>query len=101
MSRITPEEVAHTARLARLALDEEDARALAGELEAILDYVAQLEAVDTDDVEPTAHAIPLATPMRPDAPRDLLSPEDAVRNAPDAVGSAFGVPAVLDEEAEG
>ena len=101
MSRITPEDVARTAALARLELDEAAPRAAARELEAILDYVAQLEAVDTDGVEPTAHVIPLQTPMRDDVASGVLAPEAAVMNAPQADGTAFGVPKVLDDEAEG
>ena len=100
MSRISRAEVERVAHLARLRLDAAEADAMTRQLEAILDYVAQLDAVDTTDVPATAHVIPLATPTRDDVPGGLLAPELAVANAPAARGSAFTVPRVLDDEAE-
>ena len=100
MSRITPEEVERTARLARLRLEPDEVAAMTRSLESILDYAAQLEGVDTEGVEPTAHVIPLATPMRDDEPRDTVSPERAVAGAPAATGTAFSVPKVLESERE-
>ena len=101
MSRITREQVERTAHLARLRLEPEEAEAMTRSLEAILDYAAQLEALDTEGVEPTAHVIPLATPLRPDEPHDTVAPERAVVGAPAFEGTAFTVPKVLDSEAEG
>jgi aspartyl-tRNA(Asn)/glutamyl-tRNA(Gln) amidotransferase subunit C len=101
MSRISRAEVGRIAHLARLRLTEAEAADAAQRLDAILDYVAQLEAVDTSGVPPTSCVIPLATPMREDVPGALLPPEVAVANAPAPRGSAFTVPRVLDDEAEG
>jgi len=101
MSRISRAELERIARLARLRLDDSEAADAMLRLEAILDYVAQLDEVDTTGVPPTAHVIPLATPTRDDVPGDLLAPELAVANAPAARGSAFTVPRVLDDEADG
>jgi aspartyl-tRNA(Asn)/glutamyl-tRNA(Gln) amidotransferase subunit C len=101
MSRISRAEVERIAHLARLHLDPAEADEARRRLEAILDYVAQLEAVDTHGVPATASVIPLATPMRDDVPGELLPPELAVANAPSARGTAFTVPRVLDDEAEG
>lgn len=101
MSRISRAEVERIAHLARLRLDDAELEDARRRLEAILDYVAQLEAVDTRDVPATAFVIPLATPMRPDVPGALLPPEVAVANAPAPRGTAFTVPRVLDDEAEG
>jgi len=101
MSRISRAEVERVAHLARLRLDAAEADAMTRQLEAILDYVAQLEAVSTEGVPATSHVIPLATPLRDDTPGALLSPEAAVANAPAPRGSAFTVPRVLDDEAEG
>ena len=101
MSRITREDVERTARLARLRLEDAEAEAMTRDLEAILDYAGLLGAVPTEGVAPTAHVIPLATPLRGDEPDDTLTPEQAVANAPAAEGSAFAVPKVLDSEAEG
>jgi aspartyl-tRNA(Asn)/glutamyl-tRNA(Gln) amidotransferase subunit C len=101
MSRITREQVEHTAGLARLRLEAGEAEAMTRSLEAILDYAALLDGIDTEGVEPTAHAIPLATPFRDDEARDTVAPERAVAGAPAHEGTAFSVPKVLDSEAEG
>jgi aspartyl-tRNA(Asn)/glutamyl-tRNA(Gln) amidotransferase subunit C len=101
MSRISRAEVERIAHLARLRLDAAEVEDALLRLEAVLDYVAQLEAVDTRDVPATAFVIPLATPMREDVPGALLPPELAVANAPSPRGTAFTVPRVLDDEAEG
>ena len=100
MSRISRAELERIARLARIRLDEAQAADAMLRLEAILDYVAQLDAVETSGVPVTSHVIPLATPLRDDVPGELLAPELAVANAPAARGSAFTVPRVLDDEAE-
>jgi aspartyl-tRNA(Asn)/glutamyl-tRNA(Gln) amidotransferase subunit C len=101
MSRISRAEVERIAHLARLRLTEAEAEAMTRQLESVLEYVAQLEAVDTQGVPATSFVIPLATPLREDVPGGLLSPELAVANAPAARGTAFTVPRVLDDEAEG
>ena len=101
MSRISRAEVERIAHLARLRLDDAEAEDATRRLEAILDYVAQLEAVDTQGVPVTALLIPLATPTRDDVPGALLSPEAALANAPAARGTAFTVPRVLEGEDEG
>ena len=101
MSRISRAEVERIAHLAKLRLDDAEAEDALLRLEAILDYVAQLDAVDTTGVPATAHVIPLETPTRDDVPSGLLAPELAVANAPAARGSAFTVPRVLDDEADG
>jgi aspartyl-tRNA(Asn)/glutamyl-tRNA(Gln) amidotransferase subunit C len=98
MSRIAPSDVAHIARLARLALSEDETLAMSRDLEQILDHVVALEALDTEGVEPTAHGFELATPLRPDRAEPALDPELAVSNAPERLGSAFLVPKVLEEE---
>ena len=101
MSRISRAEVERIAHLAKLRLDDAEAEDALLRLEAILDYVAQLDAVDTRGVPASASVIPLATPMRDDVPAALLPPELAVANAPAARGTAFTVPRVLEDEAAG
>lgn len=98
MSRITREEVERVAGLARLELGPDEAQRMTGQLDAILDYVALLSAVDTTNVPPTSHAVPMATPLREDRPGIPLDAEDAVGNAPAREGSAFLVPKVIDGE---
>lgn len=89
------------AALARLSLSEEELAHLERELDAILGYVETLERVDTRGVPPTAHVIPLRTPLRDDVPEPPIDPELAVMNAPEHSGSAFVVPKVIESEEEG
>lgn len=101
MSRITREEVSRVAELARLRLGEGEREALMRDLDAILDYAEQLNALATEDVPPTYHALPLATPFREDVVRASLAPDLALGNAPDRRETAFAVPKVLEGEDEG
>ena len=87
--------------LARLSLPETELERIAHELDAILGYVEKLNRLDTRDVAPTSHVIPLATPLRADRALPPLDPELAVANAPEREGSAFVVPKVIEEEEEG
>ena len=98
MSTLGPSDVAYVAALARLAFSEEEATAMARDLEQILGHVRSLDALDTDGVPPTAHGFDMPTPMRPDHPAEPLDPELVVANAPAHQGSAFLVPKVLEEE---
>lgn len=101
MSHITRDEVRHVVALARLSLSDEELDRMARELDAILGYVETLSGVDTEGVPPTAHVIPLATPLRDDRPQAPIDPQKAVANAPLSAGSAFVVPRVIDGEEEG
>ena len=75
--------------LARLSLSAEELERVGVDLDRILEYVELLEGVDTSEVEPTSHVIPLATPLREDRPEPPLDPETAVANAPEHTESAF------------
>jgi aspartyl-tRNA(Asn)/glutamyl-tRNA(Gln) amidotransferase subunit C len=98
MTRIQRAEVERIAELARLDLTPDEAARMTRDLETILAYVELLRGVDTEGVEPTSHAIPLATPLRDDRPVPPLDAERALSNAPAREGSAFVVPKVLDED---
>ena len=101
MARITREEVTKVAALARLSLEPGVAERMTSELDQILEYVQTLAQVDTADVEPTAHAVPLPTPLREDRPAAPMDPELAVANAPEHEGTAFVVPKVIEGDEEG
>jgi aspartyl-tRNA(Asn)/glutamyl-tRNA(Gln) amidotransferase subunit C len=90
--------VRHVAHLARLKITEQDAALYAGQLSRILEYVRQLNELDTSAVEPTAHPLPIADVFRDDAIRPSWSGEDALSNAPQRHGEYFRVPKVLDQE---
>jgi aspartyl-tRNA(Asn)/glutamyl-tRNA(Gln) amidotransferase subunit C len=98
MARISRKQVDRIAELARLSLEGGEAEAMERDLERILDYVAALQELDTEGVEPTAHAILLATPLRRDEAAPAMDPELAIANAPRSAGTAFVVPKVIDEE---
>ncbi len=98
MARITREEVERIADLARLTLTPDEAERMTGELERILEYVASLEALDTEGVEPTSHASPMRTPLREDRVEPGLDPDRALANAPERDGHAFVVPKVIAED---
>lgn len=97
MSTLTRDDVLRVAQLARLALSDEEADRMTAELAQILDHVEALQALDTEGTVPTAHAIPLATPLRPDVPETPLDPDLALANAPRRVGDAFAVPRVIED----
>jgi len=86
------------AKLARLELSADDLVRMQSQLSAILDYVKQLEELDTEGVEPLAHPLPIQNVFRPDEPTPSLSPEAALQNAPNKVGDYFAVPAVFDTD---
>lgn len=98
MAHINRAQVDRVAVLARLSLSDDEADRLAGELDSFLGYVETLEELDTSEIVPTSHPIPLATPMRDDVAEPAIDPEVAVSNAPEAAASAFVVPRVIDSE---
>lgn len=93
---LSPEQVLHIARLARVALTPAEVEQYAEQLSNILDHFATLSALDTDDVEPTAHPLPLANIMRADEVRGSLPIEDALANAPERENGYVRVRAVLE-----
>lgn len=99
MSAITPDEVAHLARLARLDLADDELAHLAGQLDVILTAVAEVADVAAADVPPTSHPLPLVNVTRPDEVGDCLTPSEALAMAPAAEDNRFRVPRILDEEA--
>ncbi|MFM7224288.1 MAG: Asp-tRNA(Asn)/Glu-tRNA(Gln) amidotransferase subunit GatC [Actinomycetota bacterium] len=94
---ITRAEVEHVARLARLALTDAEIDALTGELGAILGHAAEVSAIDTADVPPTAHPLPLVNVLRPDEPRPGADRDEVLGAAPAAEDGRFRVPRILGE----
>ncbi|GIW84933.1 MAG: aspartyl/glutamyl-tRNA(Asn/Gln) amidotransferase subunit C [Gemmataceae bacterium] len=92
---LTQEEVRKVARLARLELAEEEIEVFQAQLSAILDYVAQLQRLDTSQIEELAHPLPLSNVFRPDQERPSLSVDEALQNAPQRLGDYFAVPAIF------
>ena len=98
---ISREEVTHVARLARLALTEEEIALYGEQLGRILGHADRVTSLDTEGVPPTAQPIALANVFRPDIPNDpapCLSQEEALANAPAVEAGHFRVPRILESE---
>ncbi len=80
------------ARLARLALAEEEIEPMARELSAVLDHVARIGELDLDDVAPTSHVVDVTSALRPDEPRPCLPRDVALAQAPAVSDGGFLVP---------
>ena len=89
--------VRSVASLSRLQLSEDDIVRMNTQLSAILAYIDQLAELDTENVEPLAHPLPMQNVFRDDIPGPSLSPDEALANAPLRSGNFFAVPAILDD----
>lgn len=98
MPAISRDEVAHLARLARLAVTDEELDTFAGQLDVILGAVARVGEVAAEDIPPTSHVVPLTNVLRPDEPRPSIDRESVLAVAPAAEDGRFRVPRILDEE---
>jgi aspartyl-tRNA(Asn)/glutamyl-tRNA(Gln) amidotransferase subunit C len=97
VSQTTPDAVRHVALLSRLEVTEDEIRHFSHDLSNILEYIAKLEELDTSDVAPTSHSLPMQNVFREDEVRPSLGNEDALANAPEAEDGCFKVPAVLQD----
>jgi aspartyl-tRNA(Asn)/glutamyl-tRNA(Gln) amidotransferase subunit C len=95
---ITRQDVAHLARLARLAVTEEELDTFAGQLDVILGAVARVGEVAAADIPPTSHVVPLTNVLRPDEVAPCLPRDAVLAAAPAAEDGRFRVPRILDEE---
>ena len=89
-------DLSRAVKLARIELTPEEEQRLAPQLGEVLQYVKKLNELDVSGVEPTAHATPLSNVMREDEPRESLSQEDALRNAPRTANGLFVVPKIVE-----
>ncbi len=97
MASLSRDEVAHVAKLARLQLTDEELDTFTPQLAAVLEHAADVEALDLDDVPPTAHPYPLENVWRADVPRDAGIRDAVLAEAPAAEQGMFRVPPVLGE----
>ncbi|MBC8079617.1 MAG: Asp-tRNA(Asn)/Glu-tRNA(Gln) amidotransferase subunit GatC [Gorillibacterium sp.] len=93
---ISIKQVEHVAKLARLALTDDEKATFNEQLNAILHYAGKLDELDTDNVEPTSHAMPLHNVLREDVVRPSLSIDQVLLNAPDEEDGQIKVPAVME-----
>jgi len=96
MSLVTTDVVKEVALLARLQLEGKDLERMAAQLDQILEYVRQLDAVPTDGIEPTSHVLQLTNVLRLDEPRPSLSAEAVVNLAPATHQQFVAVPKVIE-----
>lgn len=89
-------DIKYVAHLARLALTAEEEQKLGTQLGDVLGYIEKLKQLDVSNVEPTAHAIPMVNVTRPDEIRASLPHEDAMRNAPAQANGLFLVPKIVE-----
>jgi aspartyl-tRNA(Asn)/glutamyl-tRNA(Gln) amidotransferase subunit C len=92
------QDIAHLARLARLAVTDEELDRFAGQLGAVLDAVARVQRADVGDVAPTTHAVPLTNVLRADVTTPCLPRDVVLAGAPAAEDDRFRVPRILGEE---
>lgn len=95
--RITTDDVAHVATLARLRLTDDELERFTRQLGDVLDHAADVEALDTAGVAPTAHPLPLANVLRDDLVRACLDRDEVLSQAPEVEAERFRVPRILGE----
>ena len=95
--KIDKEQVEKVARLSRLELTRDEIEEFTGQLSAILDYVEKMNQLDTTDVEPLAHCLPINNVFREDQVKESLGTEKVLSNAPQRDDEFFKVPKILDD----
>lgn len=96
MAEISSEQVKHVADLARLEVTDEEAEKLSKDLSELMQQIDLLQEVDTENVEPTISVANLNNVMRNDEPKELVTQEEVLKNAPDAKDGFFRVPSILE-----
>ena len=94
--RLSQKEVEHIALLARLKLTDEERQRMTTQLNDIMGFFEQPGELDTTDVPPTSHVIPMSNVLRADVVKPSLPVEDVLENAPDRAGDTFRVPRVVE-----
>lgn len=93
---ITKKEVEHVAKLARLKFSDEELDKFSMQLDEILEYVNKLNELDTENVEPTAHIVPIHNVLREDEIKPSMDRDKILMNAPDKENGCFKVPKVIE-----
>jgi len=96
-SRITTDDVAHVARLARLRLTDAELEEYTGQLAAVLEHARDVESLDTSGTMPTAHPLPLVNVLREDVVQPSLDRAEVLAQAPSVEAHRFRVPRILGE----
>ena len=96
MAKLTKEEVKHVAHLARLAITEEEAEKFADQLGKITEFAEQLNELDTTNVEPTSHVLPLVNVLREDVAKEGLAREKVMLNVKEQEAGQIKVPSIME-----
>ena len=96
MANISKEEIKHVAHLARLAITEEEAEKFAEQLGKITDFAEQLNELDTTNVEPTSHVLPLVNVLREDVAKEGLPLEKVMLNVKEQEAGQIKVPSIME-----
>jgi aspartyl-tRNA(Asn)/glutamyl-tRNA(Gln) amidotransferase subunit C len=95
--RLTRDDVAHVAHLARLSITDEEIDLYTEQLGAVLEHAADVEALDTSGVPPTAHPLPISNVLRDDVVQPTLDRDEVLAQAPGVEDGRFKVPRILGE----
>lgn len=96
MSEITNERIKKIADAVRIEISDEEAAKYTEEISSVIEYANVLSELNTDDVEPTTHGIVLGNVLRKDEPKQTITQEDALQNAPDQEDGHFKVPSIME-----
>ncbi len=96
--KINKETIEYVAHLARLDLEPDEIDHYTVQIDSILQYMDTLNALNTDEIESTSHAVPVECALREDAVRDSFPVDSSLANAPDRSGSFFKVPPIIEVE---
>jgi len=95
--KISKDDIMKVSELARLEFKEEELEKFTEQLGNILEYIEQLNELNTDNVEPTSHVLDMSTPLREDKVVEWLSTEEVLKNAPESEDDFFVVPQVIED----
>lgn len=95
--KISKDDIIKVSELARLEFNEEELEKFTEQLGNILEYIEQLNELNTDNVEPTSHVLDMSTPLREDKVVEWLSTEEVLKNAPESEDDFFVVPQVIED----
>lgn len=95
--KISKDDIIKVSELARLEFNEEELEKFTEQLGNILEYIEQLNELNTDNVEPTSHVLDSSTPLREDKVVEWLSTEEVLKNAPESEDDFFVVPQVIED----
>lgn len=94
--KVKKEDIFHVATLARLEVEKDEAELLTGDMNDILNYIERLAELNTDNVEPTSHAMEVNNAFREDLLKKDFTIEEAMANAPNSENNSFKVPKVIE-----